>query len=115
MAAKKALPAQMIRTGDGQSGYTYVAASPEVVNLPIAEIDWFAVARFANWLHNGQPHFDRFKKNPGTETEAYKLKGRREGLFRGLLRPSSGYPLRMNGIKQRILRPAARFSLQAAL
>jgi formylglycine-generating enzyme required for sulfatase activity len=39
----------------GSSGsYTYSVAS-ELANLPVNYVDWGNCARFANWLHNGQP------------------------------------------------------------
>jgi hypothetical protein len=46
--------------GSGVDG----ASSPG--NRPIAYIDWFDAARFANWMHNGQGR-------GGTETGAYAL------------------------------------------
>jgi formylglycine-generating enzyme required for sulfatase activity len=61
--------------GIAQSGtpgtYTYtVVGSP---NRPIARVTWADAARFANWLHNGQP---TGAQGPGTtETGAYTLNG----------------------------------------
>jgi sulfatase modifying factor 1 len=50
----------------GQSGsYDYIVMSNSG-NKPIAYIDWFDAARFANWMHNGQDM-------DGTETGAYTL------------------------------------------
>jgi formylglycine-generating enzyme required for sulfatase activity len=46
------------------------ASSPG--NRPIAYIDWFDAARFANWMHNGQGNGD-------TETGAYTLRGAKNG------------------------------------
>jgi len=46
------------------------ASSPG--NRPIAYIDWFDAARFANWMHNGQGDGD-------TETGAYTLRGAKQG------------------------------------
>lgn len=46
------------------------ASSPG--NRPIAYIDWFDAARFANWMHNGQGDAD-------TETGAYTLLGAKGG------------------------------------
>jgi formylglycine-generating enzyme required for sulfatase activity len=40
---------------------------------PIAYIDWFDAARFANWMHNGQGKGD-------TETGAYSLRGAKDGF-----------------------------------
>jgi formylglycine-generating enzyme len=56
----------------GSSGsYSYsVIASP---NRPITYVSWGDAARFANWLHNGQP---AGAQGPGTtETGAYTLNG----------------------------------------
>lgn len=46
------------------------ASSPG--NRPIAYIDWFDAARFANWMHNGQGSAD-------TETGAYTLRNAKAG------------------------------------
>jgi len=42
-------------------------------NHPITFIDWGDAARFANWLHNGQPHGTQ--RAGTTETGAYTLNG----------------------------------------
>jgi formylglycine-generating enzyme required for sulfatase activity len=57
---------------NGSSGsYKYsVIGSP---NHPITYVSWGSIARFANWLHNGQP---TGAEGPGTtETGAYTLNG----------------------------------------
>ena len=67
----------------GSSGsYSYVVIGPAGIapvgasspgNRPITHVTWFAAARFANWLHNGQPSGSQA---PGTtETGAYTLGG----------------------------------------
>ena len=75
MATDRAI-AGIARNGKPGS-YTYSVISPSgsVIkgasspgNRPIAYIDWFDAARFANWMHNGQGKAD-------TETGAYSLRG----------------------------------------
>jgi sulfatase modifying factor 1 len=51
------------------------AASP--VNRPIAYVSWFDSARFANWIHNGQPTGPQGPST--TETGAYDLNGATSG------------------------------------
>lgn len=72
--------AGIARSGSPGS-YSYSVISPSGVqveganspgNRPIAYIDWFDAARFANWMHNGQG-------SGGTETGAYTLLGAKEG------------------------------------
>ncbi len=62
--------AGILRTGDSGS-YTYsVIGSP---NHPVTYVSWADAARFANWMHNGQP---TGAEGPGTtETGAYTLDG----------------------------------------
>jgi len=57
----------------GTSGsYTYSVAS-DGANRPVNSVRWGDAARFANWLHNGQP---TGAQGPGTtETGAYTLNG----------------------------------------
>jgi len=58
-------------TQSGSSGsYSY---STTVPNNPIAYIDWGDAARFANWLHNGQPTGPQDAST--TEDGAYTLNG----------------------------------------
>jgi len=73
-------------TGISRSGspgsYVYAAVTPygtnpagasSSTNRPIAYISWFDSARFANWIHNGQP---TGAQGAGTtETGAYTLNG----------------------------------------
>jgi formylglycine-generating enzyme required for sulfatase activity len=72
MGRDKQINAQIKRTGNGVSGYSYTA-DPRAGTLPIANTSWFSAARFANWMHNGQPIATAFTTNPGTETGAYTL------------------------------------------
>jgi sulfatase modifying factor 1 len=68
----------------GTSGtYTYSVKAPtgstptganSPGNRPIAQMDWFSAARFANWMQNGQGSGD-------TETGAYTLNGATSGTF----------------------------------
>jgi len=57
----------------GNSGsYTYSVAS-DYANRPVNHVSWGDAARFANWLHNGQP---TGAQGAGTtETGAYSLNG----------------------------------------
>lgn len=57
---------------DGTYSYSAVAGGE---NLPIAWTNWFAAARFANWLHNGAT------VAAGTETGAYALNGATMGTY----------------------------------
>lgn len=79
MATDKAI-AGIARSGrSGSYRYSVIGPSGSVPggarspgNRPIAYIDWFDAARFANWMHNGQSKGD-------TETGAYTLKGATSG------------------------------------
>ena len=64
---------QIERKGD-PGNWTYTAA-PGADQLPIADVSWFNAARFVNWLNNGQPTYNVFAPDPGTETGAYTLNG----------------------------------------
>lgn len=59
---------------NGTSGtYTYSVA-PDYANRPVNYVSWGDAARFANWLHNGQP--TGVAQGPGTtETGTYTLNG----------------------------------------
>ncbi len=59
----------------GTSGdYTY-AVAPEWANRPVNWVSWGDAARFANWLHNGQP--TGAQDTSTTEDGAYYLNGAR--------------------------------------
>lgn len=72
--------AGIARSGSpGAYTYSVIAPSGSAIkgasspgNRPIAYIDWFDAARFANWMHNGQGNAD-------TETGAYTLRGAKQG------------------------------------
>ena len=79
MATDKAI-AGIVRSGSSGS-YSYSLIPPSGTapqgasspgNRPIAYIDWFDAARFANWMHNGRGH-------SSTETGAYTLRGATSG------------------------------------
>ena len=72
MGRDKQIQAQVIRTGDGKNGYTYTAGTGTEMQ-PMANISWLSAARFANWMHNGQPIQTGYTANPGTESGAYKF------------------------------------------
>jgi len=61
---------------DGVSGsYQYIALGS--ANKPVAFITWWDAARFANWMHNGQPTGPQGIGT--TETGAYTLNGATSG------------------------------------
>jgi formylglycine-generating enzyme len=62
------------RTGAGtvEAPYVYTTTVGAGGNRPIAFVNWYAAARFANWIHNGQGAGD-------TETGAYTLDGLNTG------------------------------------
>jgi len=64
------------RSGGGTVGnpYTYSVAS-DFANRPVNLVNWGDSARFANWLHNGQP--TRAQGLSTTEDGAYFLNGAR--------------------------------------
>lgn len=43
-----------IQQNGSPGNYTYIVA-PDWANRPVNEVSWGDAARFANWLHNGQP------------------------------------------------------------
>jgi sulfatase modifying factor 1 len=55
------------------------ASSPE--NRPITYVSWWDAARFANWMHNGQPIGSQGAST--TETGAYNLNGATSGAAPG--------------------------------
>lgn len=54
----------------GSYSYAEIGASG---NFPVSEVDWGDAARFANWLHNGQP--TGAQDESSTEDGAYPLHG----------------------------------------
>ncbi len=61
-----------IRRSGSQGSFVY-SVEPEWANRPVNFVSWGDAARFANWLHNGQP---TGPQGPGTtETGAYTLNG----------------------------------------
>lgn len=73
--------AGILRNGSSGS-YTYsVVGSP---NRPVTYVNWGDAARFANWMHNGQP---TGAEGPGTtETGAYTLNGAQGGPLSAITR-----------------------------
>lgn len=67
--------------GIGRSGssgsYTYSVIGSG--NRPVTYVSWFDSARFANWLHNGQP--SGIQAAGTTETGAYTLNGALSGII----------------------------------
>jgi formylglycine-generating enzyme required for sulfatase activity len=77
-------PAQLFTTGmdanafgtitrSGTAGAWVYAAKPGRSSWPVTHADWFRAARFANWLHNGQP--TGLQVATTTEDGAYTLLG----------------------------------------
>jgi len=89
--------------GDGL--WEYSVAS-DFVNRPVNYVNWGDSARFANWLHNGQPTGAQSAST--TENGAYALNGATTDaallvVTRG--RTGSGpSPARMSGTRRRITR-----------
>ena len=67
----------IIRSGTNGS-YNYTVASG-AENMPITYVSWFDAARFANWLHNGQP--TGVQNASTTEDGAYTLNGAVNGII----------------------------------
>jgi formylglycine-generating enzyme required for sulfatase activity len=66
-------------TRSGSPGsYTYSVPSGRE-NLPVAYVSWFDAARFANWMHNGQP--TGAQNASTTEDGAYTLNGATSGII----------------------------------
>ncbi|MBN1491512.1 MAG: SUMF1/EgtB/PvdO family nonheme iron enzyme [Phycisphaerae bacterium] len=61
-----------IQRSGTSGGYTYSVAS-DYANRPVNYVSWGDTARFANWLHNGQPAGPQGAGT--TETGAYTLNG----------------------------------------
>ena len=63
------LGADIVQSGVPGS-YTYAAGYP---NRPVSGVDWLSAARFANWMHNGQPSGAQGAST--TEDGAYDVSG----------------------------------------
>ena len=59
----------IMRTGAGTPADPFIYAASGNANHPIAYVDWFDAARFANWMHNGATN------GANTEDGAYTLNG----------------------------------------
>ncbi len=65
---------KIARSGAGTVGDPYTYSVPEdYVNRPVSYVSWGDAARFANWLHNGQP--TGAQDLTTTEDGAYYLNG----------------------------------------
>jgi formylglycine-generating enzyme required for sulfatase activity len=60
------------RTGDSGS-YVYALIDPAFATLPVVNVSWFSMLRYANWLHNGRPSGPQGPAT--TEDGAYTLLG----------------------------------------
>ena len=78
--------------GIAQSGvsgsYTYSVVGSGA--RPVTFVSWFDAARFANWLHNGQPTGAQAAGT--TETGAYTLNGASSGVFTRNANATYGLP-----------------------
>ena len=80
--------AGILRAGEA-GNYSYTVAGPlgsvvppgadSPADRPIANVNWFNAARFANWISNGQP--DEGTPEQLTENGAYKLQGATMSLY----------------------------------
>jgi len=88
-----------IRRSDGAAPYTYTVTGPAGVTpagatspseRPIAYVDWFDAARFANWMANGQPTGPQDATT--TENGAYDLATAASGTLptRNAVNPNTG-------------------------
>lgn len=71
---------------------TYSSANLSSENMPITWVSWFSIARFANWLANGQP---TGAESSGTsENGAYNLNGVTSGITvsKNAINPNTGEP-----------------------
>jgi formylglycine-generating enzyme required for sulfatase activity len=75
---------QIIR--NGQAGtYTY-SVGPDFKDLPVNYVSWGDAARYANWLHNGQP--TGLQNHSTTEDGSYFLNGTVSGGLLDIVRTS---------------------------
>ena len=81
MASEKEKTGALILRSDNPDGsYSYAAAKDPVTeqsraDLPVAWVNWFGAARYANWMNNGGT------ATSDTETGAYLLNGAVTGVF----------------------------------
>ena len=61
-----------IKQSESSGTYSYSVAA-NYANRPVTYVSWGDAARFANWLHNGQP--SGAQDNSTTESGAYELNG----------------------------------------
>jgi sulfatase modifying factor 1 len=72
--AYQARIAGITRSGSsGSYAYSVMDNGGNSINRPIAFVSWFDAARFANWMHNGQPTGSQ--GDGTTEAGAYELHG----------------------------------------
>jgi formylglycine-generating enzyme required for sulfatase activity len=64
--------AKILRYGNSVQGYSYIV-HVYAESRPVNFIDWGDAARFANWMHNGQP--TGTQKRSTTENGSYRLDG----------------------------------------
>ena len=76
--------------GPGTHVYTVLNNGGDSSNRPIAYVTWFAAARFANWMSNGQPEGPQGPTT--TEDGAYTLRGATSGpaVARNTCNPNTG-------------------------
>ena len=81
-------------TRNGTSGNFTYATKSGMENKPVAFINWFDAARFANWCANGQP--TGAQSNATTENGAYPLNNLSTGIIqKNTINPRTGQaPLR---------------------
>jgi formylglycine-generating enzyme required for sulfatase activity len=70
----------------GPGAYTYQIA-PERANRPVGSITFWRAARFANWLHNGQPTGPQDAST--TERGSYRLDGYNGNYGGGIIREAN--------------------------
>ena len=68
--------AEAINRSGSSGSYTYEAKS-NMSNKPVVYVNWFAAARYCNWLHNGKPTGPQ--NSSTTEDGAYSLNGATTG------------------------------------
>jgi sulfatase modifying factor 1 len=64
-------------TRSGETGGFSYTVKPHMGDKPVNFVNWFDAARFANWMHNGQPSGEQVAAT--TEDGAYTLNGATSG------------------------------------